>query len=94
MCGVFGILNNSEPVCPNIAPPIRYPNVYGIDIQKSEDLIAYNKSEQEIASLLGIKQVIYNDLDDIINACSSLQNNKIEFETCCFDGIYFDVKYN
>lgn len=61
---------------------------------KSEDLIAYNKSEQEIASLLGIKQVIYNDLDDIIKACSSLQNNKIEFETCCFDGIYFDVKYN
>ena len=72
----------------SIAPPIRFPNVYGIDIQKSEHLIAYNKSEQEIASLLGIKQVIYNDLDDIIKACSSLQNNKIEFETCCFDGIY------
>lgn len=72
----------------SIAPPIRYPNVYGIDIQKSEDLIAYNKSEEEIASVLGIEQVIYNDLDDIIKACSSLQDNKIEFETCCFDGIY------
>jgi amidophosphoribosyltransferase len=72
----------------SIAPPIRYPNIYGIDIQKSEDLIAYNKTENEIAKLLGIEQVIYNDLDDIIKACSSLQDKHMDFETSCFDGIY------
>jgi len=72
----------------SIAPPIRYSNKYGIDIQKSEDLIAFNKTECEIARVLGIEQVIYNDLCDIINACSSLEPNITEYETSCFDGIY------
>jgi amidophosphoribosyltransferase len=72
----------------SIAPPIRYSNKYGIDIQKSEDLIAFNKTEDEIARVLGIEQVIYNDLCDIINACSSLEPNITEYETSCFDGIY------
>jgi amidophosphoribosyltransferase len=72
----------------SIAPPIIYPNKYGIDIQKSEDLIAYNKTNQEISEALGIEQVIYNELYDIIEACSQLTENKIEFETSCFDGVY------
>lgn len=72
----------------SIAPPIRYSNKYGIDIQKSEDLIAFNKTEDEIARVLGIEQVIYNDLENIINACSSLEPNIKEYETSCFDGIY------
>jgi len=72
----------------SIAPPIRYPNKYGIDIQKSEDLIAYNKTENEISNILGIEQVIYNDLQDIIYACCTLEPTITTFETSCFDGKY------
>jgi len=72
----------------SIAPPIIYPNKYGIDIQKSEHLIAYNKTHEEISEALGIEQVIYNELYDIIEACSQLTEKKIEFETSCFDGVY------
>lgn len=47
------------------APPIRYPNIYGIDIPTREELIAYERDEEEIASKIGCDWVVYQDLEDL-----------------------------
>jgi len=47
------------------APPIRYPNIYGIDIPTREELIAYGREEEEIAAKIGCDWVIYQDLKDL-----------------------------
>lgn len=73
----------------SVAPPVIYPNYYGIAIPTSEELIAYNKSVTEISKFLGAEHVIYNDLKDIIQMCCSLSAKFIKtFETSCFDGNY------
>ena len=71
------------------APPIQYPNVYGIDMPAAAELIASGRSEQEVQVEIGCDRLFYQDLDDLIAAVSegapiSLQN----FETCCFNGYY------
>jgi amidophosphoribosyltransferase len=50
------------------APPIRYPNVYGIDIPTREELIAYKRNEEEIAAKIGCDWVVYQDLEDLEEA--------------------------
>ncbi len=50
------------------APPVRYPNVYGIDMPAADELIAHDRTEQEIQSLLGCDWLIYQDLEDLENA--------------------------
>ena len=71
------------------APPVRYPNVYGIDIPTRSELIAHNRCEEEIALTLNADFVIYNDLDDIIDAICSLNPTKLtHFEDSCFSGNY------
>ena len=47
------------------APPIRYPNIYGIDIPTREELIAFGRDEEEIAAKIGCDWVIYQDLNDL-----------------------------
>ena len=70
------------------APPVRYPNVYGIDMPTSRELIAYGRTDQEIAREIGADRLIYQDLDALVEACRSV-NPKIEhFETSCFTGVY------
>jgi len=70
------------------APPIIYPNVYGIDIPVRHELIAYDKNKREIAAELGADFVVYNDLREITTKLGDL-NKEIEgFETSCFDGKY------
>lgn len=78
------------------APIVKYPNVYGIDIPTSKELIANNKNEIEIAKTIGADKIFYNDLDDVIECClSSIPKTDIshnyaprEFETSCFNGHY------
>jgi amidophosphoribosyltransferase len=73
----------------SIAPPVIYPNYYGISIPTSKELVAYNRTNQEITQFIGADYVIYNDLKDIVNCCSSLNPKNIKkFETSCFDGNY------
>ena len=48
------------------APPIRYPNVYGIDMPSRRELVAHGKDEEEIAEEIGADKVIYEDLNDLI----------------------------
>ena len=52
------------------APPVRYPNVYGIDMPSSEELIAHNRTVDEIKELIGADWLVYQDFDDLIR-CSS-----------------------
>jgi amidophosphoribosyltransferase len=70
------------------APPVRYPNVYGIDMPTRGELIAYGRTEDEIAKLIGADAVIYQDLDALIEAVQSLNPSIKRFDCSCFDGIY------
>ena len=73
----------------SVAPPVIYPNLYGISIPTSEELIAYNRSIVETTKIIGADFVIYNDLKDIIQTCCSLNPKLIKnFESSCFDGNY------
>ena len=70
------------------APPVKFPNVYGIDMPSRNELLAYNKDDKEIVKDIGADALIYQDLDDlkstIIKENTSLEN----FDCSCFDGQY------
>jgi amidophosphoribosyltransferase len=68
----------------SIAPPVVHPNIYGIAIPTSEELIAYKKTHKEICDVLGADELIYNDLEDVINVCRQINPNIDDFETSCF----------
>jgi amidophosphoribosyltransferase len=70
------------------APPVRYPNVYGIDMPAAEELIAHNRSESEIAKKIGADWLIYQDLDDLIDAVQKGNRSITEFDCSCFNGKY------
>ena len=77
------------------SPPIRFPNVYGIDMPFVEELIAYNKTVEEISNAINADKLIYQNLEDLV---SSVSNNDIDsFDTSCFNGEYItkgvDSKY-
>lgn len=70
------------------APPVRYPNVYGIDMPVAEELIAHNRTEDEICELLGADGLIYQTLEDLEAACQE-GNQKIDrFDSSCFSNEY------
>ncbi len=71
------------------APPVRYPNVYGIDMPVSNELIAHNnRTVEEICQLIGADRLIYQDLDDLIAACREGNPQVAGFECSVFDGDY------
>jgi amidophosphoribosyltransferase len=70
------------------APAVRFPNVYGIDMPAASELIAHNRSEQEIENLIGADWLIYQDLQDLVD-CALEGNGDIEqFDCSVFDGCY------
>ncbi|HNA81543.1 MAG TPA: amidophosphoribosyltransferase [Thiobacillaceae bacterium] len=70
------------------SPPVRFPNVYGIDMPTRRELLANGRSDEEIAREIGADAVVYQDLADLIAAVRSV-NTKIErFDASCFDGHY------
>ena len=70
------------------APPIRFQNVYGIDMAATEELIAHQREDQEIANFIGADWLVYQDLEDLID-CAKEGNKEIKnFETSIFDGNY------
>ena len=74
------------------SPPIRFPNVYGIDMPYVEELIAYNRTVEEICKIIGSDKLIYQDLDDLVK---SVATNLIkEFDTSCFNGEYITPSVN
>ena len=70
------------------APPVRFPNVYGIDMPSVHELIGNGRTEEEIARVIGADHLIYQDLSDLIDAARE-GNPKIQkFDASCFDGQY------
>ncbi|MBL0164292.1 MAG: amidophosphoribosyltransferase [Xanthomonadales bacterium] len=70
------------------APPVRYPNIYGIDMPTSAELVAHGRTEQEIESVLGADWLVYQDLPDLIASIAEGNDNLHEFDTSCFSGEY------
>ncbi len=70
------------------APPVRYPNVYGIDMASHEEFVAHNRSVEEITKIIGADWLVYQDLDDLIAAVQRGNENIKHFDSSCFDGVY------
>ena len=70
------------------APPVRYPNVYGIDMPTSSELVAHSRSVEEIRQIIGCDALIYQDVDAMKKAIGSLNAAIAGFDASCFDGVY------
>jgi len=70
------------------APPVRYPNVYGIDMPAASELIAHNRSVEQIQEIIGADWLVYQDLEDLIEAVRYDKHPIETFESCCFNGEY------
>lgn len=70
------------------APAVRYPNVYGIDMPSADELIAHNRSDEEVADALGADKVYYQNLDDLIWSVQVGNDELKHFDTSCFNGKY------
>ena len=70
------------------SPPIRYQNVYGIDMAATTELIAHNRTEDEVSELIGADWLIYQDLEDLIESAKHGNPSIQQFECSVFDGKY------
>lgn len=71
------------------APAIRFPNVYGIDMPCREELIAYKRTESDVAKVIGADWMVYLPLEKLIESVSSCSKiGPKQFDTSCFDGTY------
>jgi amidophosphoribosyltransferase len=70
------------------APPVRYPNVYGIDMPAASELVAASRSEAEVERVIGADWLIYQDLSDLVAAVRHEHANVLNFDTSCFSGEY------
>ena len=71
------------------APPVRYQNVYGIDMPSATELVAHGRSQEEIAELLGADRLIFQDLEDLIEAVQKKGKSYVDrFDCSVFNGEY------
>ncbi|WP_019555913.1 amidophosphoribosyltransferase [Thiomicrorhabdus arctica] len=70
------------------APPVRFPYVYGIDMPSPTELVASNRTVEEVGKIIGCDKLIYQDLEDLIEAVGVGNEEISEFDTSCFSGIY------
>ena len=70
------------------APPVRHPNVYGIDMPAAPELVAYRRSEAEIEAEIGADWLIYQDLDGLVESVVHKHSHITSFDTSCFSGEY------
>jgi amidophosphoribosyltransferase len=70
------------------APPVRYPNVYGIDMPTKDELVAHDRTIEEIRELIGCDALIYQDVDAMKRAIGALNPKLDGFDASCFDGVY------
>ncbi len=70
------------------APPVRYPNVYGIDMPAAHELVAHGRTEDEVCAVIGADKLIYQNLSDLIAAVQKGNPNITQFDTSCFDEQY------
>ena len=70
------------------APPVRHPNIYGIDMPTPEELIAHGRSEEEIERMIGCDWLVYQDLADLETAVAGPKFPGRRFDSSCFSGEY------
>jgi amidophosphoribosyltransferase len=70
------------------APPVRYPNIYGIDMPAAEELIAHGRSEEEVQTLLDCDWLVYQDIADLEAAVAGPKQRLTTFDSSCFTGEY------
>ncbi|MGB6450210.1 MAG: amidophosphoribosyltransferase [Steroidobacteraceae bacterium] len=70
------------------APPVRFPNVYGIDMPAASELVASHRSLEEVQSFIGADWLVYQDLEDLVAACRHDDAQITGFDTSCFSGEY------
>ncbi|MEN9768613.1 MAG: hypothetical protein RLZZ180_243 [Pseudomonadota bacterium] len=70
------------------APPVRYPNVYGIDMPTSDELVAHNRTVEQVREVIGCDALIYQDVEGMKRAIGALNPALDGFDASCFDGIY------
>jgi amidophosphoribosyltransferase len=70
------------------APPVRYPNVYGIDMPAAHELIAHDRTEEEVCAAIGADRVIYQELSDLIDAVRKGNRDIQHFDASCFSKEY------
>jgi amidophosphoribosyltransferase len=70
------------------SPPVRYPNVYGIDMPAASELVASGRTDRQVQELIGADWLIYQDLDDLIRAVRYDNGDIASFDTSCFSGHY------
>jgi len=70
------------------APPVRFPNVYGIDMPTPGELVAHGRTIDEVRTLIGADALIYQDVDAMKQAVGSLNPALDGFDASCFDGVY------
>ncbi len=70
------------------APPVRHPNVYGIDMPTRQELVAHGRSVEQVRQLIGADALIYQDVEAMKHAVGRLNPALHGFEASCFDGVY------
>ncbi len=70
------------------APPVIFPNVYGIDMPTRSELIAYGRTEDEICHEITADALVYQEIDALKRSISDINPNLKNFEASCFDGVY------
>jgi amidophosphoribosyltransferase len=70
------------------APPVRYPNVYGIDMPAATEFVAHGHTVEEIAEYIGVDWLVYQDLDDLIECAAGINPSIDRFDCSVFDGEY------
>ena len=70
------------------APPVRYPNVYGIDMPTRAELIASNRDDEQIRAAIGADALVYQDIEAMKRAVREVGPHLKSFEASCFDGVY------
>jgi amidophosphoribosyltransferase len=78
------------------APPVRYPNVYGIDMPTSSELIAHGRTEEQICKEIGADWLLFQDLDDLVDAVKAGSPDINGFDASVFTGEYItgDIDHN
>ncbi|MDO4593084.1 MAG: amidophosphoribosyltransferase, partial [Comamonadaceae bacterium] len=70
------------------APPVRYPNVYGIDMPTKSELVANGRTVEEIRQVIGCDALIYQDVEAMKQTVGKINPAVQGFEASCFDGVY------
>ncbi|MCC2624954.1 MAG: amidophosphoribosyltransferase [Burkholderiales bacterium] len=76
------------------APQVRYPNVYGIDMPTHNELIAHERSDEEIALAIGADKVIFQKLENLKQSITDVNPQLVNFDASCFDGKYITGDVN